>query len=169
MNQVPQDFQKFAKVLIGQFIRRPEDLNPIEQPEDGAPVIVQKLPESRYEPLHCWHNCAKHVQKYDGRIIFGWALFYDAGMYQAQHHAIWCSPDGCLLDITPDSNNSVSEIIFLPDGRVPYDFVLHRHPATCYYSPKGKAQWGLEGLIRPDGSLVIENFGFYVRREAPAS
>lgn len=168
MTQVPQDFKDFSKILLKQCITRPDGISLIEQPEDGTPIFVQKLLDSPYQPLHCWHNCAKYLELNGGSVVFGWALFYDAEMYQAQHHAIWCSPEGSFVDITPDELSSVTEIMFLPDGRVPYDYTNHRHPANCFYSPGYPLKWWIAGLNNPDGTPAIQPFCYWVKRNPDA-
>jgi hypothetical protein len=165
MTQIPQNFRDFSDVLIKQKIIRPTGVDLIEQPEDGTPIFVPKLLGTTYESLFCWHNCAEHLKHNRGRIVFGWALFYEEETYQAQHHAIWCSPEGDLLDITPDDFPSVTEIMFLPDGRVPYDYIYHRHPANCFYSPGFRPKWWIPGHNNADGLPAIQSVCYYVKRE----
>jgi hypothetical protein len=164
MTQIPQDFRDFSELLIKQYIPHPDGVSLIEQPEDGEPIFVQKLLNSTYQPLHCWHNCAEHFELNGGRVVFGWALFYEEEMYQAQHHAIWCSPEGDLLDITPDDLPSVTEIMFLPDGRVPYDYNRHRHPSNCFYAPGLPPKWWIPGHEKADGNPAIQSFCYWVTR-----
>lgn len=145
----------FADAVMDSIIHPKHQLPIISQKNDGILVKVEKLKSSDYPELQCWYNCKEHTKEHKGSIVFGWAIFYDSGMYQAQHHAVWQSPDGVLLDVTPDTDASISEILFLPDGRVPYDYLNRRFPVSCYYDPTSETlEWcikdsSLENLTPP--------------------
>ena len=136
-------FQKFSDLLVELPMNDPQNVNVAPQKEDGKLMSVLKMKGTDYKPLYCWYNCKAHVRKHGGRVIFGWALFYESDVYQAQHHAIWCSPEGEYLDPTPDSLSSVSEIKFLPDSRVPFNYETRRRPFNYYSLDAEVGVWGL--------------------------
>jgi hypothetical protein len=149
---MPVDLSDFASVLLQQPIKLKEGTKAISQPEDGTVLVVKKWLNSPYKAKHCWHNCRQHVGSNGGRIVFGWALFYEPDKYQAQHHAVWCDANGDYLDITPDVLPTVQKTVFLPDGRVPYDFERLRHPASFFFIPSEKLKfWHVTGteLVHP--------------------
>lgn len=88
---------------------------------------VYHQPENDASPLSCFQNVLIKVKKDGGGILFGWTFSYrfnaEYGDYlMATHHAIWCSPDQILLDVTPFTDNQKHHplgrknyIIFLAD------------------------------------------------------
>lgn len=158
----PHSTQNFADAVISSVVHPDHRMVKINQRHDGRLMSVNKFLLDKYPVLNCWHNCEHKVAKDGGKVIFGWAIFWAAGMYQAQHHAVWESPKGDFLDVTPDIDPNVLLIDFLPDGRVPYNNIRNSHPVSCYYTPCDKSvQWGLRGVPNPPR---MTSFIWYVQR-----
>jgi hypothetical protein len=50
-----------------------------------------------------------------GGVVFGWSIAgIPAGIIEAEFHAIWKTPAGSYIDITP-SKSGLKRILFLPD------------------------------------------------------
>ncbi|MDF4336088.1 hypothetical protein P3383_23210 [Vibrio parahaemolyticus] len=142
------DFHTFAKEILKQRVTPPSGMEVVKQINDKELITVRKDLSSKYKPSHCWYNCKAHTNKYGGDIVFGWALFFGEGVYQAQHHAVWLSPKGELVDLTPDELGD-SETAFLVDGRVPFDFDSFRFSPNFNYLPDEKqGVWGIPNLAK---------------------
>ena len=66
------------------------------------------------KPLSCYKNVAKKVEECGGGSVYGWHIHQEEFIYEAEHHTVWQSPDGELIDITPNQKNK-SEILFSVD------------------------------------------------------
>jgi hypothetical protein len=67
------------------------------------PINVPLQPENAAELSNCFNNVARKVAKDGGSIVYGWALLPQKHILEAEKHAIWKTPDGEYLDITPRS------------------------------------------------------------------
>jgi hypothetical protein len=65
---------------------------------DSISVVVQ--PEPWAKAAHCFRNVRQKVRE-NGEEVFGWLFTIRYGVLIAHHHAIWRSPAGDLIDITP--------------------------------------------------------------------
>lgn len=71
-------------------------------------------------PMECFHNVQRIVREQRGAQINGWAIWQWANiLIEAEAHAIWESPEGKLIDITPHDNGE-KEILFLRDCNMVY-------------------------------------------------
>ena len=56
--------------------------------------------------MECFPNVEKMVQEYGGQQVNGRAIWqWDNKLVEAEAHAVWKSPDGQLIDITPHDYN----------------------------------------------------------------
>jgi hypothetical protein len=63
----------------------------------------------------CFLNVADKVSKDGGQLVHGWTIWEWAGvMIEAEFHAVWESPSGERVDITPKADGE-DRILFLPD------------------------------------------------------
>ena len=84
---------------------------------EETPFFVQIEPHPSAECGKCHFNVMKAVDEQGGSIVFGWVIWLcNRGWLEAEFHSLWRSPDGKLLDITPD-----------PDGETRRLFVIDRH------------------------------------------
>ena len=82
------------------------------------PVFVPVRANLDYVPGECYDNVAAQVRTQSGRAQQGWVIWEIKGVcLDAEHHTVWVSPNGELIDVTPklDGENTV---LFLPDPKV---------------------------------------------------
>ncbi|WP_236183853.1 SEC-C metal-binding domain-containing protein [Pseudomonas protegens] len=76
-------------------------------------VYVQVEPTLNSLPNECYSNVARMVEERGGRSILGWQIWEWKGYFaEAESHAIWKSPTGELLDVTPKLEK---QILFIED------------------------------------------------------
>ena len=81
-----------------------------------VPVIVQEWSLQN----ECFPNVERMVKERGGQQVNGWAIWQWANvLVEAEAHAVWESPEGELIDITPHRNGE-KEILFLRDDGMIY-------------------------------------------------
>jgi uncharacterized protein YecA (UPF0149 family) len=76
-------------------------------------VPVQTEPDARL--LECYDNVQSLIRRSGGEIVYGWAIWtMPQVLIEAEHHAIWRTPSGTLVDPTPHDPPSET-ILFLSD------------------------------------------------------
>lgn len=86
-----------------------------------SPSFVLLKPEKVYIVSDCFGNVKKHVAKFGGAIRHGWAIWEIPKIFlEAEFHAIWESPLGELIDVTPRDDGEV-RVLFLPDPTKVYE------------------------------------------------
>ncbi len=73
--------------------------------------------DQRFLIGRCWYNVYAQKSRKQGEIVFGWSLWDVEHAVEAQHHAVWLSPDGNMLDITPNESNSPYTVFAVDRGR----------------------------------------------------
>jgi hypothetical protein len=92
----------------------------------GVPEYVEVVPGKGAEIAYCFDNAAAQVARAGGSIAYGWAIWRWPGRYfEAEHHGIWRSPEGRLLDVTPMLYGQ-RRILFLSDPQAVFDPELFR-------------------------------------------
>ncbi len=62
-------------------------------------------------------------QRLGGTIRFGWSIWEWPNVYiEAEHHAVYESSEGILVDVTPPADDWTVSRTFLPDSAAVYDF-----------------------------------------------
>lgn len=147
-----------------QFLRRILDDPEIRQNRAAAkatyplvgPIVVPVEPAPSALPLKCYFNVRDVIAKEGGEAYFGWSFYNSSdGIFMAQHHAVWKRPDGTFLDVTPNVIGS-SNILFMSDPRVPFDYEGLRMPAALNWCAKTKGNFwsGPDGHVMPDFFLL---------------
>jgi len=91
-------------------------------PGGGAPEFIQHQPGPGAVVRECFNNVVDRVRLLGGDFVYGWAIWEWPGVFvEAEHHAVWRSPDGVLIDITPHEYPTHG-VLFLPDPSATYDF-----------------------------------------------
>ena len=67
----------------------------------SPPEVVLIDPSPYAEVKNCFYNVERHAAKMGGSIVYGWAIGVSAFLVEAEKHAVWKTPTGGLLDITP--------------------------------------------------------------------
>jgi hypothetical protein len=79
----------------------------------ATPTLLQ-YKDYGYEAAWC-HVSAKHKAiSAGGRRVHGWALWLFEGLLLADHHSVWETQKGDLVDVTPPSNGG-DTILFVRD------------------------------------------------------
>ncbi len=65
----------------------------------------------------CYGNVEKHVEKYGGRVQYGWIIWEDHNIFlEAEFHVVWINNKEEYIDITPKVDEE-KRILFLPDSK----------------------------------------------------
>lgn len=83
------------------------------------PEIVPIIPEPYAKYEQCFNNVAEKVKRDGGSVHYGWAVFLSQIICEGERHAVWESPEGELLDITP-RDPEVDRIMFISDNNLVY-------------------------------------------------
>lgn len=84
------------------------------------PRRIPVYPAENSRMNECFHNVDMVVQQNGGDTILGWAIWQRANiLIEAEAHAIWKTPSGDLVDITPHNHNE-TWILFLEDDSIHY-------------------------------------------------
>jgi hypothetical protein len=86
----------------------------------GTPVYLPVQVEPYAEENECFAAVLKKVKVDGGSIQHGWTIWqFGDWMVEGEFHAVWRSPQGDLLDISPKPAGEKS-ILFLPDFKLIY-------------------------------------------------
>lgn len=84
-------------------------------------IAVPVKPAANALLNECFPNVKAMIKEHDGNMIPGWTIWQWANiLIEAEAHAIWKSPSGELIDITPHDAGE-EKIFFLPDSTVAFD------------------------------------------------
>src|SRR5438552_1876414 len=84
------------------------------------PFYVEVKPDPMALPLECFPNVAAKIAQEAGTVEHGWAIWEWPGVFlEAEFHAVWGSPDGKLIDVTPTPDGE-KRILYLPDPKRKY-------------------------------------------------
>ena len=84
------------------------------------PTYVVVRPIEGAPTNECFPLVDATVLRDGGRSMLGWSLWELPGVFvEAEFHAVWASPTGDLIDVTP-KNRQVSRILFLPGKDLVY-------------------------------------------------
>lgn len=87
------------------------------------PRYVPVQPTAHAEINECFAAVPEQVRREGGEQLVGWALWEWPGvLIEAEFHAVWRSPAGSLIDITP-KDTPAPHILFLPDTERQYEGV----------------------------------------------
>jgi len=77
-------------------------------------VRVQLEPGAKIN--NCYYNVPDKVKRDGGNSIYGWAIWCDQYICESEMHAVWESPAGELIDITPRPNHFIEIRFVQVDG-----------------------------------------------------
>lgn len=83
---------------------------------DYDPELVPVKPEEYSQPDACYDNVAEKVTRDGGKIHYGWAVWQNTHIIEAEHYAVWETPDGDLVDVSPNRHEA-AVIMFIPDDQ----------------------------------------------------
>jgi hypothetical protein len=83
-------------------------------------VYLNVQPETDAVVNECFLNVEAKIARAGGRMLCGWQLWeWPHVMIEAEFHAVWLSPEGQTVDITPKPH-AETQILFVPDPRRRY-------------------------------------------------
>jgi len=127
------------------------------------PVYVPVQVEPDAQPLECYGNVASLVSRAGGEAVHGWAIWtIPQILIEAEHHAVWRSPSGTLIDPTPHDPPSDS-ILFLPDPTAIFTGrsidrrrkALTPDPLVAHLIARAEARARIEASVRPGQEISI--------------
>jgi len=87
----------------------------------GRATYLQVRPEAGATVNGCFSNVRAKCARDGGRMLCGWQLWeWPRVLVEAEFHAVWLSPRGDMVEITPKPQGETS-ILFVPDERHGYD------------------------------------------------
>jgi hypothetical protein len=112
-------------------------------PAPGKPVFLDLRAEPFAQIAECYGNVATKIAKDGGDVQHGWCVWVHEGrLIEGEFHAIWVSPQGELVDITPKRDGE-ERILFIPDKETVYD---NKHIDNVRVALTDDAE--VKGLIR---------------------
>lgn len=88
---------------------------------DGEPRFVALRPLAGADILDCFPVVASQAEREGGSVCYRWRIWELPGVFmEAEFHAVWCSPQGELLDVTP-AQIEIDRILFVPDPARVYE------------------------------------------------
>jgi hypothetical protein len=86
----------------------------------GQAVHLPVRPEPDAIVNECFPNVEAKISRSGGRMLCGWQLWeWPHVMVEAEFHAVWVSPEGDMVEITPKLDGE-TRILFVPDERRRY-------------------------------------------------
>ena len=81
-----------------------------------TPVFINPKPDPKASPSECFSNVRDQIKTHGGSMQLGWIIWETPDiMLEGMFHAIWSSPEGELVDVTPQMDGE-PQILFLPDS-----------------------------------------------------
>jgi len=84
-------------------------------------IYIDIAPDTNSIFGECFINVKDKVQRDGGKVIYGWRFYEFSYMIEAELHAVWESPDGKIIDITPGKEVGDCKILFAVDSKKGYD------------------------------------------------
>lgn len=89
----------------------------------AEPVYLPVRPEADAIVHECFPNVQAKIARDGGQMLCGWQLWeWPDVLVEAEFHAVWVSPCGELIDITPKPEGE-TRILFVPDPGRRYEGV----------------------------------------------
>ncbi|MBB3802275.1 hypothetical protein FHR47_002542 [Xanthomonas arboricola] len=86
----------------------------------AEPVYLPVQPEADAIVHECFPNVQAKIARDGGQMQCGWQLWeWPHVLVEAEFHAVWVSPTGEMVDITPKPEGE-TRILFVPDSRRSY-------------------------------------------------
>lgn len=70
-----------------------------------APVTLKCEPSPFALHGRCYQNVLEQATEHGGRVVTGWSCWLDKATLYLEYHAVWQSPNGERLDVTPQLLN----------------------------------------------------------------
>ena len=133
----------------------------------NSPVYVSVRPAPEAKWIHCFDNSVAQASLHGGEAAYGWAVWHWPGRwFEAEHHAVWRSPTGELIDVTPQTGNP-ERVLFVADPTAIYDPATFRrnvmgadagNPLAAEYIDLVRRRADITDLYWTPGTLVLPLF-----------
>jgi len=91
----------------------------------SKPIYIPVRPTKGAQVNECFGNVKAKVKRDNGFLQYGWGIWeWKNVLIEAEFHAVWKSPEGKLICVTPNPYKE-SKMLFLSDDTMEYDGV-HR-------------------------------------------
>lgn len=134
--------------------------------DDSVLLEVEVAPPPGFPIGQCWYNCIEHSLNNGGQIVYGW-LFWEVNhsYYVAQHHAVWRSENGNLIDLTPNATGT-KKVLFMPDDRAPFDLDNLRAAMSLEWTSNDQYDWVARQVVNSKVEVIrSKKFGI-IRMES---
>jgi hypothetical protein len=105
---VPDRIDRYVKLLLSKL------------PGTKEPVFLQVRPIPSAKPNECVPAVNNQIKATGGSIVYGWQIWQTDNLTEAEFHAVWNSPKGEMLDVTPKIIQSINRILFAEDPSIKY-------------------------------------------------
>jgi hypothetical protein len=110
---------------------------------------LEVRPESGATVNGCFSNVRAKRARDGGRMLCGWQLWeWPRVLVEAEFHAVWLSPHGEMVEITPKPNGERS-VLFVPDERRGYEGRMVDNVRMALHEDQL-----IEHFIRVSGAIV---------------
>ena len=91
-----------------------------ERLRGGEPTYVPVEEEPMSALNECFSTVRRRIRTHGGSIEYGWTIWEWPGIIvEAEHHAIWLTPDGRRVDIARKRYGE-KNVLFVPDPKTPH-------------------------------------------------
>jgi hypothetical protein len=112
---------KVITPLIKEFLR---------ELKSQPPEYVQVVTSMGGRIGRCWENVGAVVRKNGGQRRYGWTIWERSGLFlTAEFHAVWCTADGELVDVTPKADGE-RRVLFSTAPQYSQTFNFLHRPAN---------------------------------------
>jgi SEC-C motif len=134
----------------------------VTRTEDVQLIPVRPARWGQYSD--CYANVEEQVRRRGGSIIYGWIIWLIPNvMIEAEHHAVWCSPNGMLVCVSPHVRGE-RMVVFAPDPATPYpgnsiDNVrkpLSDDPVVAEFIAAGRARYDAMRDVLPGEFVTLK-------------
>lgn len=91
--------------------------------------FVEVRPAPGAELGMCQRNVTEHIKRNGGTLVHVWAIWANRLFLMGEFHAIWRSPAGGLVDVTPTAEGETRVLCAVAED-YGEDFDFSRHPAN---------------------------------------
>lgn len=81
------------------------------------PEIVPIKTEEYSTERNCFNNVYRKIKIDGGKTHYGWILHENDFFYEAERHAVWENDSEDLIDVTPQKEKSINQILFVSDNK----------------------------------------------------
>lgn len=85
----------------------------------NQPVYLEPQPTPGSDPIDCFSNVDRAIAAGQGTAAYGWTIWLVPNIaLVAKHYAVWRTPDGEIVDVTPSKS---PRVLFLRDGLATFE------------------------------------------------